>query len=72
MIGSLRRKFISISMISIFIVFSCIFISLMVFTKIQTNRSVDMLVDTISSNDGVFLNLTHQNSVCLSRCRIRM
>lgn len=54
MIGSLRRKFISISMISIFIVFSCIFISLMVFTKIQTNRSVDMLVDTISSNDGVF------------------
>lgn len=54
MIGSLKRKFISISMISIFIVFSCIFISLMVFTKIQTNRSVDMLVDTISSNDGVF------------------
>ena len=54
MIGILRRKFISISMISIFIVFSCIFISLMVFTKIQTNRSVDMLVDTISSNDGVF------------------
>ncbi|MDR4022361.1 MAG: hypothetical protein Q3W84_00905 [Eubacteriales bacterium] len=54
MIGSLRRKFISISMISIFIVFSCIFISLMVFTKIQTNRSIDMLVDTISSNDGVF------------------
>ena len=54
MIGSLRRKFISISMISIFIVFSCIFISLMVFTKIQTNRSVDMLVDTISSNDGIF------------------
>ena len=54
MIGILRRKFISISMFSIFIVFSCIFISLMVFTKIQTNRSVDMLVDTISSNDGVF------------------
>ena len=54
MIGSLRKKFISISIISIFLVFSGIFFFLLIFTRIQTNGSVDTIADTIASNDGVF------------------
>lgn len=54
MIGSLRKKFISISVISIFLVFSGIFFFLLVFTRMQTNRSLDVIADTIASNDGVF------------------
>lgn len=54
MIGSLRKKFISISIISIFLVFSGLFFFLLVFTRIQTNRSLDVIADTIASNDGVF------------------
>ena len=54
MISSLRKKFIFMSIICIFVVFSGIFFFLLVFTRIQTNRSVDMIADTIASNDGVF------------------
>lgn len=54
MIGSLRKKFISISIVSILVVFSGIFFFLLIFTRMQTNRSLDLLTDTISSNDGIF------------------
>lgn len=54
MIGRLRKKFILISIISIFLVFSGIFFFLLVFTRMQTNRSLDMITDIIASNDGVF------------------
>lgn len=54
MIGSLRKKFISISIVCILVVFSGIFFFLLIFTRMQTNRSLDLLTDTISSNDGIF------------------
>lgn len=54
MISSLRKKFIAVSIVSIFLVFSGIFFFLLVFTRIQTNRSVDMIADAIAANDGVF------------------
>lgn len=54
MISSLRKRFISISMISVLVVFSGIFFFLLVFTRMQTNRSLDMLADAISSNNGTF------------------
>ena len=54
MINSLRKRFISISMISVLVVFSGIFFFMLVFTRMQTNRSLDMITDTIASNDGVF------------------
>ena len=54
MINSLRKRFISISMISVLVVFSGLFFFMLVFTRMQTNRSLDMITDTIASNDGVF------------------
>ena len=54
MIRTLRKKFILTSIISIFVVFTGIFLLLFAFTKVQINRSLDMLTDTISSNDGAF------------------
>ena len=54
MIRTLRTKFILTSILSIFVVFTGIFLLLFTFTKAQINRSLDMLTDTISSNDGAF------------------
>lgn len=54
MIGSLRKKFISVSVISVLLVFSGIFFFLLVFTKIQTDRSLDVIADTIAANGGIF------------------
>ena len=54
MISSLRKKFIFISVISIFAVFSAIFLLLFLLTQAQMNRSLDTLTDTIASNDGSF------------------
>ena len=54
MIGNLRKKFILISAISIFLVSSGIFFFLLIFTGMQINRSLDVIADTIASNNGVF------------------
>lgn len=54
MIGSLRRKFITISAVSIFVVFSGIFFFMLVSTRLQTDRSVDTIADAIAANNGVF------------------
>ena len=54
MIKSLRKKFIAISTVCVLVVFAGIFFFLLVFTQIQTNRSVDLIADTIAINNGVF------------------
>lgn len=54
MIGSLRRKFITISAVSIFVVFSGIFFFMLMSTRLQTDRSVDTIADAIAANNGVF------------------
>ena len=54
MIVSLQRKFILISAISIFVVFSGIFLVLVFFSNRQLDRTMDTLADAISFNDGVF------------------
>lgn len=54
MIGNLRKKFICISTISIFAVFSIILSLLLVLTRVQMNRTLDMLTDTIAENNGFF------------------
>ena len=50
MIKSLRKKFIAISTVCVLVVFAGIFFFLLVFTQIQTNRSVDLIADTIAIN----------------------
>ncbi len=52
MITSIRKKFVMISAASVFLVFSGIFLLLLIFSKIQLNRSMDSLTDTISMNGG--------------------
>lgn len=54
MIKALRKRFITICGLSILAVFTGIFILLWVFSRAQMNRTLDMLTDTISSNEGVF------------------
>ena len=54
MIKELRRKFIFISGISIFLVFVGIFVLISAFSMAQMDRTMDTLTDAISSNDGVF------------------
>lgn len=54
MIYSLRKKFIKISAISIFIVFSAIFAGIAVMNHIQLNDTMDTLTDAISHNGGAF------------------
>ena len=54
MIVSLQKKFILISALSIFVVFSGIFLVLVYFSNRQLDRTMDTLADAISSNDGVF------------------
>ena len=54
MIGNLRKKFIFISTISIFAVFSIILSLLLVLTRVQMNRTLDMLTNTIAENNGFF------------------
>lgn len=54
MIASLRRKFILTSAVSIFVVFTGIFLLLVYFSNRQLDRTMDTLADAISFNDGVF------------------
>ena len=54
MIRNLRRRFILISAASIFVVFFGIFLLILIFSRVQMNRTMDTLTDAISSNDGVF------------------
>ena len=54
MIYSLRRKFILISTISVFLVLLVIFVILCVMNHMQLNHTMDTLADAIVSNDGVF------------------
>ena len=54
MIKSLRRKFVLISTVSVCLVFSGIFFFLLFSTRMQTDRTLDTLADTIADNDGVF------------------
>lgn len=54
MIGGLRKKFICISTISIFAVFSIILSLLLVLTRVQMNQTLDTLTDTIAANNGLF------------------
>lgn len=54
MIASLQKKFILISAVSIFAVFSGIFLLLVFFSNHQLDRTMDTLADAISAGDGVF------------------
>ena len=54
MIGGLRKKFICISTISVFAVFSIILSLLLVLTRVQMNQTLDTLTDTIAANNGFF------------------
>ena len=54
MIASLQKRFILISTISILVVFSAIFLLLVVFCHVQTARTMDTLTDAILFNGGVF------------------
>ncbi len=54
MIYRLRKKFISICIISFIIVFTVVFALIYFITTMQTNRSLDMHADIISQNDGKF------------------
>lgn len=54
MIASLQKKFILISAISIFVVFSGIFLLLVFFSNQQLDQTMDTLADAISASDGVF------------------
>ncbi|MBQ2668578.1 MAG: HAMP domain-containing histidine kinase [Clostridia bacterium] len=54
MIYSLRKKFIVISAVSVCLVFSIIFCIVYFVSISQLNRSMDMLTDIISSNEGKF------------------
>lgn len=63
MIGNLRKKFIFISTISIFAVFSIILSLLLVLTRVQMNRTLDMLTDTIAENNGFSRNSIPPNPI---------
>ncbi len=52
MIYRLRKKFISICVVSFIAVFVVVFALIYLITAIQTNRSLDMHADIISQNDG--------------------
>ena len=54
MIGGLRKKFICISTISIFAVFSIILSLLLVLTRVQMNQTLDTLTDTIAANNMMY------------------
>ncbi len=54
MIYKLRRKFIKICLMAFSVVFVVLFLSIYILTTIQTNNSLDMLADVLSSNDGRF------------------
>ncbi|WP_040196746.1 sensor histidine kinase [Candidatus Soleaferrea massiliensis] len=54
MIYKLRKKFIRICILSFIAVFVVLFISIFLVTTVQTNQSLDMLADIVSSNDGTF------------------
>ena len=54
MIYKLRKKFIKICILSFTAVFVILLISIFFVTTMQTNRSLDMLADVVSSNDGTF------------------
>lgn len=54
MIYKLRRKFIKICILSFIAVFIVLFLSILLVTTVQTNRSLDMLADVVSSNNGTF------------------
>ena len=54
MIVSLQRKFILISVASVLVVFSGIFLLLVLSSSAQMERTMDTLTDAIAANDGVF------------------
>ena len=54
MIYRLRKKFILISATSILIVFTAIFSMMCLVSFLQLNRTMDLLIDAIASNDGEF------------------
>ncbi len=54
MIYRLRKKFISICILSFIAVFMIVFALIFLITKIQTNQSLDMHADIISQNNGKF------------------
>ena len=54
MIYKLRKNFIKICILSFTAVFVILLISIFLVTTAQTNRSLDMLADVVSSNDGTF------------------
>ncbi len=54
MIYRLRKKFISICVLSFIAVFMVVFALIYLITTIQTNQSLDMHTDIISQNDGKF------------------
>ncbi len=54
MIYRLRKKFISICILSFIAVFMVVFALIFMITTIQTNQSLDMHADIISQNDGKF------------------
>ncbi len=54
MIYRLRKKFISICILSFIAVFMVVFALIYLITTIQTNQSLDMHADIISQNDGKF------------------
>lgn len=54
MIYKLRRKFIRICILSFIAVFAVLFLSIFFVTTVQTNKSLDILADVVSSNNGTF------------------
>lgn len=61
MIYNLRKKFIKICTVSFLLVFSCIFVILLIANSIQRNRMADMLTDIISENNGDFPDIESPN-----------
>ncbi len=60
MIYRLRKKFISICILSFVVVFIVVFALIYLITTLQTNNSLDMHADIISQNDGKFPNFNEQ------------
>ncbi len=60
MIYRLRKKFISICVLSFIAVFIVVFVLIYLITTIQTNQSLDMHADIISQNDGKFPDFNEQ------------
>lgn len=61
MIYKLRKKFILISAAAVGVVFTMIFGLICFTTSAQLNRTMDMLTDVISSNDGSFPETGNEN-----------